>query len=72
VPGFCLLTASYGWMMWTLRRSPGSTSAALTAAGALTALAVEAAISPVLSFPGITAGAGLLVGMATARPLAEP
>ena len=72
VPGLCLLTASYGWMMWTLRRSPGPTAAVLTAAGALTALAVEAAISPVLSFPGITAGAGLLVGMATARPLAEP
>lgn len=72
VPGLCLLAASYGWMMWSLRRSPGSTPAALTAAGALTALAVEAAISPVLSFPGITAGAGLLVGMATARPLAEP
>lgn len=72
VPGLCLLTASYGWMMWTLRRSPGSTSTVLTAAGALTALAVEAAISPVLSFPGITAGAGLLVGLASARPLAEP
>lgn len=72
VPGLCLLTASYGWMMWTLRRSPGSTPTVLTAAGALTALAVQAAISPVLSFPGITAGAGLLVGMASARPLAEP
>ncbi|WP_052433096.1 O-antigen ligase family protein, partial [Streptacidiphilus carbonis] len=58
VPGLCLLIASYGWMMWTLRRAPGPTSTALTAAGALTALAVEAAISPVLSFPGITAGAG--------------
>ena len=70
VPGVCLLAASFGWMLWTLRRSPGPTTVALTAAGALTALAAEAAVSPVLSYPGVTAGAGLLVGMATARPLA--
>ncbi len=71
VPGVCLLAASFGWMLWTLRRSPASTAVVLTAAGALTALAAEAAVSPVLSYPGITAGAGLLVGMAAARPLAQ-
>ncbi|MEY9966209.1 O-antigen ligase [Streptacidiphilus sp. MAP12-16] len=71
VPGLCLLAASYGWMLWTLRRSPRPTALVLTAAAALTALAGQAAISSVLSYPGITAGAGLLVGMATARPLSE-
>jgi len=71
VPGVCLLAASFGWMLWTLRRSPAPTAVVLTAAGALTALAAEAAVSPVLSYPGITAGAGLLVGMAAARPLAQ-
>ncbi|MFC1434006.1 O-antigen ligase family protein [Streptacidiphilus sp. N1-3] len=72
IPGVCLLAGSFGWMLWTLRRSPGPTAVVLTAAGALTALAAEAAVSPVLSYPGITAGAGLLVGMATARPLSQP
>ncbi len=71
VPGVCLLAGSFGWMLWTLRRSPASTAVVLTAAGALTALAAEAAVSPVLSYPGITAGAGLLVGMAAARPVAR-
>jgi O-antigen ligase len=76
LPGLCLLAGSYGWMLWTLRRAPGPTPMVLTAAGALTALAAEAAVSPVLSFPGITASAGLLAGLASARPLpagsAEP
>jgi O-antigen ligase len=71
VPGVCLLAASFGWMLWTLQRSPSSTAVVLTAAGALTALAAEAAVSPVLSYPAITAGAGLLVGMAAARPLQQ-
>jgi hypothetical protein len=71
VPGVCLLAASFGWMLWTLRRSPSSTGVVLTAAGALTALAAEAAVSPVLGYPAIAAGAGLLVGMAAARPLTQ-
>lgn len=72
LPGVALLAGAYGWMLWTLHRAPGRTGVVLTAAGALTALAAEAAVSPVLSFPGVTAGAGLLVGIASARPFADP
>lgn len=71
LPGLALLVCAYLWALWALLRSPRPTAVALTAAAALTGLAVQASIDYVLSFAAVTAVAGLLLGMATARPLAE-
>ena len=72
LPGVALLGAAFAWLLYALWRSPRSTPIALTAAAALTALAVEASLGNALSFPQVTAGAGLLAGLATARHLESP
>ncbi|MFD7503441.1 O-antigen ligase family protein [Streptomyces sp. NPDC059850] len=72
LPGVALLAAAFAWLLYALWRSPRSTPIALTAAAALTALAVEASLGNALSFPQITAGAGLLAGLATASLPEEP
>jgi O-antigen ligase len=71
VVGMALLAAAFGWVLYALWRSPRPTPVALTAGAALTALAVIAAIGNALSFTAVSVGAGLLAGMATARPLAD-
>ncbi|MGW0375484.1 O-antigen ligase family protein, partial [Streptomyces coeruleorubidus] len=71
--GVVLLAAAFGWVLYALWRGPRPTPVALTAGAALTALAAIAAIGNALSFTAVSVGAGLLAGMATARPLvAEP
>ncbi|MDX3077085.1 O-antigen ligase family protein [Streptomyces sp. MI02-7b] len=67
-PGVALLAASYAWVLWALRRSPRITSVVLTAAAALSGLAMQSAVDHVLSYAAVTAGAGLLAGLATSRP----
>ncbi|WP_434587673.1 O-antigen ligase family protein [Streptomyces sp. A5-4] len=67
IPGVALLGGAYGWVLYGLWRSPRDTPTALTAAAALTALAALACIGNALSFTPVTAGAGLLAGLATAR-----
>ncbi|MFJ8005341.1 O-antigen ligase family protein [Streptomyces fagopyri] len=71
VVGALLLAALFCWVLYSLWRSPRSTPIALTAGAALTALAVIASVGNALSFTTVTAGAGLLAGLATARPLAD-
>ncbi|GAA2634681.1 hypothetical protein GCM10010307_30130 [Streptomyces vastus] len=68
--GVVLLAAVFAWVLYALWRTPRPTPVALTAGAALTALAAIAAVGNALSFPTVTAGAGLLAGLATARPLA--
>ncbi|MFD5114289.1 O-antigen ligase family protein [Streptomyces sp. NPDC058391] len=70
VVGVSLLAAVFGWLLYGLARSPCSTRVALTAGAALTALAALASVGNALSFTPVTAGAGLLAGLATARPAA--
>ncbi|WP_046497100.1 O-antigen ligase family protein [Streptomyces odonnellii] len=72
VVGVVLLGAVYGWLMYGLARSACSTPVALTAGAALTALAAVATVGNALSFTSVTAGAGLLAGLATARPETKP
>ncbi|MEU5106243.1 O-antigen ligase family protein [Streptomyces sp. NPDC021354] len=73
LPGAALLGAAFGWLLYALWRSPRRTPAVLTAAATLTALAVESVLGNALSFPEVTAGAGLIAGLATARlPDADP
>lgn len=67
VVGVLLLGAAFGWLLYVLWRSPCSTPVALTAAAALTALAALACVGNALSFTPVTAGAGLLAGLASAR-----
>lgn len=67
VVGLVLLGAAFGWLLYVLWRSPRSTAVALTAGAALTALAVLASVGNALSFTPVTAGAGLLAGLASAR-----
>ncbi|WP_455353919.1 O-antigen ligase family protein [Streptomyces sp. SYSU K217416] len=69
--GVALLGAAFGWMLYGLWRSPRPTPVVLSAGAALTALAVFASVGNALSFTPVTAGAGLLAGLATARPLRE-
>lgn len=69
IVGVLLLAAAFGWVLCALWRSPRSTPVALTAGAALTGLAALAAVGDVLSFTTVSAGAGLLAGLATARPL---
>ncbi|MER5750378.1 O-antigen ligase family protein [Streptomyces sp. NPDC002088] len=71
--GVVLLAAAFCWVLFALWRSPRPTPVALTAGAALTALAAIAAVGNALSFTAVSVGAGLLAGLATARPLtAEP
>ncbi|WP_042381441.1 O-antigen ligase family protein [Streptacidiphilus melanogenes] len=67
-PGLVLLGGAFAWCLWWLGRSPRPTSAALSAAGAMTALGVQAAATPVLSVPAVVVCAGLLLGLGVARP----
>ncbi|MEU1472584.1 O-antigen ligase family protein [Streptomyces sp. NPDC005761] len=67
VVGVVLLAAAFGWLLYVLWRSPRSTAVALTAGAALTALAALASVGNALSFTPVTAGAGLLAGLASAR-----
>ncbi|MFJ4716775.1 O-antigen ligase family protein [Streptomyces sp. NPDC088785] len=69
--GLALLTAAYGWLLYVLWRSTRPTPVVLTAGAALTAVAVLATLGNALSFTAVTAGAGLLAGIATAVPLGD-
>ncbi|MEU3889955.1 O-antigen ligase family protein [Streptomyces sp. NPDC029041] len=71
IVGVALLVAVFGWVLYALWRGPRPTPVALTAGAALTALAAISAVGNALSFTAVTVGAGLLAGMATARPLAD-
>ncbi|QIQ06260.1 O-antigen ligase family protein [Streptomyces liangshanensis] len=68
VVGLLLLATVFGWLLHGLVRSPCSTPVVLTAGATLTALATLASVGNALSFAPVTAGAGLLAGLATARP----
>ncbi|MGV9314291.1 O-antigen ligase family protein [Streptomyces sp. NPDC003691] len=65
--GTALLAAAFGWLLYGLWRSPRPTPVVLCAAAGLTVLAVLAVLGNALSFAPVTAGAGLLAGLATAR-----
>ncbi|MER5183820.1 O-antigen ligase family protein [Streptomyces sp. NPDC002896] len=67
VVGVILLAAVFCWLLYALWRSPRATPVALTAGAALTALAVMALVGNALSFTTVTAGGGLLAGLATSR-----
>lgn len=69
IPGVVLLAVSFGWLLTALWRSPRPTPVVLTAAAALTGLAMLAAVDHVLSYAAVTAGTGFLAGIATAHPL---
>jgi O-antigen ligase len=71
VVGVAMLGAAFCWMLFALWRSPRPTPVALTAGAALTGLAAIAAVGNALSFTAVSVGAGLLAGLATARPLAD-
>ncbi|MGW3157280.1 O-antigen ligase family protein [Streptomyces sp. NPDC001089] len=71
VVGALLLALLFCWVLYSLWRSPRSTPLVLTAGAALTALAVIASVGNALSFTTVTAGAGLLAGLATAWPLVD-
>ncbi|MYZ12704.1 O-antigen ligase family protein [Streptomyces sp. SID339] len=68
--GVALLAAVFCWLLHALWRSPGSTQVVLSAGASLTALTAVAAVGNALSVTTVTTGAGLLAGIATARPLA--
>jgi O-antigen ligase len=70
VVGVLLLAGAFCWMLFALWRTARPTPVALTAGAALTALAAIAAIGNALSFTAVSVGAGLLAGLATARPIA--
>ncbi|MFE2579787.1 O-antigen ligase family protein [Streptomyces sp. NPDC059378] len=69
VVGVALLAAAFCWLLGALWRSPRPTPVVLTAGAALTALAAIASVGDALSFTAVSVGAGLLAGLATARPL---
>ncbi|MFI2433177.1 O-antigen ligase family protein [Streptomyces sp. NPDC018693] len=71
VVGVSLLAAAFCWVLFALWRSPRPTPVALTAGAALTGLAAVAAVGNALSFTTVSVGAGLLAGLATARPLTQ-
>ncbi len=71
VVGVALLATAFGWMLYALWRTGRPTPVALTAGATLTALAAIACVGNALSFTTVSAGAGLLAGLATARPFAE-
>ncbi|MFJ6986733.1 MULTISPECIES: O-antigen ligase family protein [unclassified Streptomyces] len=70
VVGVLLLAAAFGWMLFALWRSPRPTPVVVAAGAALAGLAAVAAVGNALSFTTVSVGAGLLAGLATARPLA--
>nr|WSX73156.1 O-antigen ligase family protein [Streptomyces sp. NBC_00899]WSX80778.1 O-antigen ligase family protein [Streptomyces sp. NBC_00899] len=72
VPGAVLLAAAFAWLLTALWRSPRPTPVVLTAAASLTGLAMLATVDHVLSYAVVTAGAGFLSGIATARPFPPP
>lgn len=73
IPGVTLLGVGFGWLLTALWRSPRPTPVVLTAAATLTGLAMLATVDHVLSYAVVTAGAGFLSGLATARPFpADP
>ncbi|MFR9796917.1 O-antigen ligase family protein [Streptomyces sp. MS06] len=69
--GALLLAAAFCWVLYALWRTPRTTPVALTAGTALTAVAAVAAVGNALSFTAVSVGAGLLAGLATARPLTD-
>lgn len=71
VVGVLLLAAAYCWVLYALWRAPRPTPVVLTAGAALTALAALASVGNALSFTPVSVGAGLLAGLATARPLTD-
>lgn len=71
VVGVLLLAGAFCWMLFALWRTAHPTPVALTAGAALTALAAIAAVGNALSFTAVSVGAGLLAGLATARPIAD-
>jgi O-antigen ligase len=71
VVGVALLAAAFCWVLYALWRTRRPTPVAVTAAAALTVLAVIACVGNALSFTTVSVGAGLLAGVATARPLAD-
>ncbi|GLW46868.1 hypothetical protein Stsp02_25300 [Streptomyces sp. NBRC 14336] len=72
VVGVVLLAAAFCWVLFALWRAPRPTPVVLTAGAALTGLAAIAAVGNALSFTTVSVGAGLLAGLATARPLPDP
>ncbi|MGW1794980.1 O-antigen ligase family protein [Streptomyces sp. NPDC001984] len=66
--GVVLLATAFCWVLYALWRTARPTPVALTAGAALTALAALAAVGNALSFTTVSVGAGLLAGLATARP----
>ncbi|QOV40329.1 O-antigen ligase family protein [Streptomyces ferrugineus] len=68
--GVLLLAAAFCWILFALWRTTRPTPVALTAGAALTAVAAIAAVGNALSFTAVSVGAGLLAGLATARPIA--
>ncbi|QEU96091.1 O-antigen ligase domain-containing protein [Streptomyces kanamyceticus] len=71
VVGAALLAAVFCWLLYALWRSPRSTQVVLSAGAALTALTAVAAVGNALSVTAVTTGAGVLAGIATARPLTD-
>lgn len=69
VVGVLLLAAAFCWVLFALWRAPRPTPVVLTAGATLTALAALASVGNALSFTTVSVGAGLLAGLATARPL---
>ncbi|GAA4005602.1 O-antigen ligase family protein [Streptomyces plumbiresistens] len=69
--GVALLATVFCWVLYALWRTRRPTPVALTAGAALTALAAIACVGNALSFTTVSAGAGLLAGLATARPFAQ-
>ncbi|MDX3531408.1 O-antigen ligase family protein [Streptomyces sp. ID05-39B] len=71
VVGVLLLAAAFCWMLFALWHAVRPTPVVLSAGAALTGLAAVAAVGNALSFTTVSVGAGLLAGLATARPV-EP
>ncbi|MFC4504436.1 MULTISPECIES: O-antigen ligase family protein [Streptomyces] len=71
VVGVLVLAAGFCWVLCALWAAPRPTPVVLTTGAALTALAALAAVGNALSFTAVSVGAGLLAGLATARPLAD-
>ncbi|MHB9755512.1 O-antigen ligase family protein [Streptomyces sp. BYX5S] len=69
--GVLLLATAYCWLLYVLWRSARSTQVVLAAGAALAAVASMATVGNALSFTTVTAGVGLLAGIATAEPLTD-
>lgn len=70
VVGVLLLAAAFGWVLFALWHAARPTPVVLSAGAALTGVAAVASVGNALSFTAVSVGAGLLAGLATARPLA--